>query len=294
MGDALAGIRGGGRIGLITAGWQEWEEDDAWLREAVGGAAVNLELYRRAEAVWRDDPELAGAHRVLQGRVRQLRRAYNVRLSHRMDAWIAVEGLAGDEGVLAAERASALEDVRALDAHHLRRIDDLRGEFEERWRPGERHAVARERHALGEFLHDVSALVVAGGHVPALLNRLRLLDVRPHLASRPVAAWGGGAMVLGERVVLFHDSPPWGPGHAEVGERGLGLVSGVVPLPEARQRLRTDDPGRVSRMSRRFAPDVCLLLDPGVRALWDEGRWVDGAGDRLGDGGALEKWRAVA
>jgi hypothetical protein len=281
-------------VALVTAGWQEWEEDDLRLREIVGGAVVNLELYRRAETVWQHDPELAAAHSALQDRVRLLRRAYNTRLRHRMAEWIDLEAMDGDGWVLDGERAAALDDVRALDRHHFERIASLRAEFEHALRPGDRDIVARERHAIRGLLDGIGVVVVVGGHVPSLLNRLRLFDLGAALQGRHVVGVSGGAMALADRVVLFHDSPPWGPGHAEVGEVGLGLVGGVVPLPDGSRRLRTDDPGRVGRMARRFAPDVCLLLDVGSRAEWDGERWHGADGRRLGDAGAVEPWRVVA
>lgn len=294
LGGEVARLRGGSAVALVTAGWQEWEEDDLRLREVIGGSVVNLELYRRAETVWRHDPELAAAHSALQERVRLLRRAYNARLGHRMAAWIDLEAMEGDPSVLDAERASALDDVRALDRHHFERITALRAEFEHTLRPGEREIVARERHAVRGLLDGIGAVVIVGGHVPSLLNRLRLFDLASALEGRHVIGVSGGAMALADRVVLFHDSPPWGPGHAEVGEAGIGLVHGVVPLPDGRRRLRIDDPGRVSRMARRFAPDVCVVLDGAARAEWDGTRWSGSDGSRLADAGVVEPWRGVA
>ncbi len=294
VGREVAALRGSGRVALVTAGWQEWEEDDLWLRETIGGSVINLELHRRAERVAEEDPELAAAHRALQQRVQLLRRAYNLRLAHAMDAWITLERMSGDEGVLHAERAAALTVVQALDRHHVERLAELRGEFDHQWRPAERWAVAKQRAAVDELLRDTGVVVVAGGHVPVILNRLRLFGLSDALASRHVVAWSGGAMALAERVVLFHDSPPWGPGHAEVGERGLGVFSGLVPLPDGSTRLRIDDAERVARFARRFAPDVCLLLDPGVRAERDGEQWTGGGGQRLTESGGTSAWRAVA
>jgi hypothetical protein len=287
-------LRAGGPVALITSGWQEWEGDDGWLRDVVGGEVFNLDLYGRAEDVWAHDPALAAAHSELQQRVRLLRRAYNTRLAHEMDAWITLESMEGDPAVVDAERASALDHVRRLDRHHLDRIEDLRADFDLRMRPAERDGLRRERDAVIHAVRHAGTVVVAGGQVATLLNRLRLFDLGPVLRERPVVAWSAGAMAIAERVVLFHDSPPWGPGHAEVGEAGLGLVSGLVVLPDGRQRLRLDDAGRVGRMARRFAPDVCLSLDPGARAEWNGRDWVGGQGDRLLDAGGVEAWRAVA
>ncbi len=279
----------GGRVALVTAGWQEWEEDDDALRNGSGREVVNLRLYARAEAVWEEDPELAEGHRRMQDRIRLLRRVYNLRLAHTMDAWIQLERLTGDPQVLDAERTSALEAVRRLDRHHVRRLRELRMAYHDRFDPLMRGAVTRRRDAIIDALEGTEVVVVAGGHVPVLLNRLRLFALDRLLGGRTVVAVGGGAMALGHEVVLFHDSPPWGPGHAEVGEVGPGLYPGVVPLPDPSVRLRLDDPGRVSRMARRFAPDSCLLLEPGTRAEWT-GEWTASGARRLGTGGRPEDW----
>jgi len=289
----VADLGAPGPVALITAGWQEWEEDDARLRDGLGAGAFNLRLYGRAEVIWREDPELADGHRRLQTDVRLLRRAYNVRLAHAMDAWIELQEAPGEGDVLDAERASALAAVQELDRHHARRLGELREAFYRRFDPLMRAAVGRQRDEVAQALSGVSVVVVAGGHVPSLLNRLRLFGVDQLLEGKTVVAAGGGAMALARNVVLFHDSPPWGPGHAEMGEVGLGLYPGVVALPDGGSRLRLDDPGRVSRMARRFAPDACVLLDPGTRVEWD-GRWHPHGARRLGDHGSAQVWEGAA
>jgi hypothetical protein len=104
----------------------------------------------------------------------------------------------------------------------------------------------------------------------------------------PVIGWSAGAMVLGERVVLFHDHPPQGPGYPEVFEIGIGLHRGVIPLPHASRRLDLDDPLRVQLFARRFRPAQCVVLDPKTRIDWSGRRWhgLDGT-KRLGEDGRL-------
>jgi hypothetical protein len=117
--------------------------------------------------------------------------------------------------------------------------------------------------------------------VAVLLNRLRLFDLAGLLGERPVVAWSGGAMVLSERLVLFHDHPPQGRGYAEVFEAGLNLAPGVVPLPHARRRLDLGDPERVALLARRFLPARCLALDEEASLLGRrESGWFRFAGVR--------------
>jgi hypothetical protein len=111
-------------------------------------------------------------------------------------------------------------------------------------------------------LDGVPTLVLTGGHVGVLLHVLPLFAV-----TRPpvVVAWSAGAMALTERVLLFHDRAPHGPAHAEFAGRGLGWLTGVVLLPHARRRLRTEDPARMAELAVRAAPARCVVLDDGTR-----------------------------
>jgi hypothetical protein len=293
VGRVVAGLDEPGPVALISAGLQEWEEDDRRIRDSLGPGAFNLRLYGRADTVWREDPELAEGHRKLQSDVRLLRRAYNVRLARAMDAWTDLHLLAGEPAVLGPEMESALEAVRELDRHHARRLVELREGFYRRFDPIMRGSVGRQREEVRRALETVRVVVVLGGHVPALLNRLRLFGVDQMLTGKCVVACSGGAMALSHRVVLFHDTPPWGPGHAEMGEVGLGLFPDVIALPDGSVRLRLDDPGRISRLARRFQPDTCVILDQGTRVEWD-GRWHAHGARRLDTGGGPEAWSGAA
>lgn len=260
-------------VATITAGWQEREAEDGELDAHLGGETFNLRLYARAERALAEDPELGDAHRRLQEALRLLRRAYNLRLAHLMDAWVELLELQGDAGVLLPEREAALEAIRRLDAAHLRRVRQLRETYERRWAPLRRPAVVRARREIAAELEGAGAVVIAGGHVAALLARLRLFELRDLLAGKPLVAWSAGAMALGSRVVLFHDSPPQGPGHAEAFDEGLGCFDDVVPLPHGSARLRLDDARRTARFARRFAPAWCVLLDEGDRLDRVGGAW---------------------
>jgi enterochelin esterase-like enzyme len=296
-GAALREMGAAGRVAVVTAGWQEREAEveelaEHLLREA-GCEAVALGLYRRAEAVFAADPELAAAHRRRQDELRALQALYRLQLAHRQAAARELLRRPGPERLLAPEREEAVAAVRRLDAHHLGRIAEVHSAHEELWRPGERDAVAAQRRELAELLAGCSALAVAGGHAAVLLNRLRLFGVAELAAALPVAAWSAGAMVLAERVVLFHDNPPWaswnaGAGDAEVLEAGLGRVRDVLPLPHAERRLHLDDPVRVALLARRFAPAAAVALDAGGRGVWRGAERVAGEGlRRLTAGGAV-------
>lgn len=279
LAQAVRGSGVEGDVAVVTAGWQEREEEVDELREHLGGRVTNLQLYARAEAVFEADPELARALRQRQDRLRRMQEVYRLRLSYALDAARALLTRRGDAELLGPERDEAIAAVRELDRAHLQRVTDVHREIDEQWRPFEREAVARHREELAGLLAGCAAFAIAGGHVAVLLNRLRLFGVAELAAGKPVFAWSGGAMVAGERLVLFHDDPPQGAGNAEVLEAGLGLYRGLLPLPHARRRLRLDDPLRVGLMARRFAGDECVALDDGAILRRDGGRWAPWGGD---------------
>jgi hypothetical protein len=149
-------------------------------------------------------------------------------------------------------------------------------------------AIVEHRREIDAELQGCRALLIAGGHVHILLNRMRLFGLAERIADKAVIAWSAGAMAMSDRIVLFHDSPPQGAGHAEISDIGLGLISGIVPLPHAGVRLRLNDIERVSIFAQRFAPAVCATLDPGAMLVWLEGALTHSAASlRLLRSGAL-------
>lgn len=261
-----------GHVVTITAGWEERELEDRELEEHLGGRIINLELFRRAEDVFQRDPELFAGMRQRHDRLRKLQRLYGLRLGHSLAA--ARELLRRRpadqlDDLLESEIDDAIELVRLLDTQHAKRLREVHAAFEDEWRPTERDVVGQHRREILQVMAEAGALFLAGGHVAILLNRLRLFSLGPHLASLPVFAWSAGAMVLTEKVVVFHDNPPQGKGNPELLELGLGLVPSVVALPHASRRLKLSDPVRVELFARRFGPGPCIALDEHSEMLWD-------------------------
>lgn len=257
-----------GPLATVTAGWEEREGEDAELSSDLNGRTRNLELFPRAEDVFLEDEGVRALLHERFDRMRDLRDLYHLRLAPQLQACrelLARTDPAAPDALHGPEIDGAIEGVRLLDEHHLGRIAALEAEITERLAASERPAIQRHRQDLAGVLEDVGAILIAGGHVGILLSRLRLFDVASLAPTKPIIAWSGGAIVLAQRMVLFHDSPPQGPGHPEVYAPGLGLVGGVVPLPHARHRLLLDDPARVALFARRFAPDLCATLDSGAR-----------------------------
>jgi len=269
-----------GNVAAITAGWQEREREDQELHDHLDERTVNLELYARAERVAERDPELARAHGERQRRLKRLQQLYRLRLDPAMTTCAALAREPMDDADAREDLEEAIEQVRSLDATHLRRISEIHAAFEARWKPSERDAVRVEREQIARLMDESTAVAIAGGHVAVLLNRLRQFGIASLLGGRAVFAWSAGAMAISERVVLFHDMPMHGSGWPEVLDEGLAVVKGVVPLPHAHRRLRLDDGARVSLMARRFAPALCAALDDGASLVVRPDGWQAGPGAR--------------
>jgi hypothetical protein len=268
--DAVDELGIKGKIATITAGWQEREDDDDDLTEHLDGRDVNLLLHARAEKVFREDEAFLEAHRERQALLRLRQDFYRVRLEHALDAAHVVQNRSAPEEILEDEARTSIEAIRNVDALHLDRCARDRQEFDARWRPAERTSVGKHRAELKAILEDCEAIAIAGGHVASLLNRLQLFGIAEYAKGKIIFAWCGGAMVVTERVVLFHDSPPQGSGAAEVLDAGLAFVGDTVALPQPEFRLDLDNRERMRLLSRRFAPATCVAFPSRSRVTYEK------------------------
>lgn len=275
-----ARIPGDGHLVVITAGWRNDEREDLALREHVGGRTVHLPLYRWFEEVGAAAPGLAAAWTARQDRLRALGRLYRTRLRHALDALFDMDAARAEEdaAVVAPQRALALEALRAVDRQHLEHADEIRAAAPDLEAPWLHPAVAPYRQQIDDALGDARALLLAGGHVGVLLNRLRFFGMPAALRSAPrvgLVGWSAGLMALTEAVVCFYDDPPDGEAWPEVFDHGLGVVGGLVALPHARRRLRLDDRERVALLACRFAPAAAIGLENGAWIEPRRGGWVN-------------------
>jgi hypothetical protein len=281
VGAVVRALGSDGPFATITAGWREREADDGELSALLSGRDVNLKLHRRWLDVQDADQEYAAGERLLQGTLAELQDVYLLRLDYALQAVYALQSRSGRDWLLAGGITEAIAAVRELDAAHLHRVNEVRGEFFLRWRPHDRPAIAAHRAAVAAILAASAALIVAGGHVGVLANVLHLFNVAAPLQARapgwPVIAWSAGAMALADRIVLFGDRSPQGPGHPEIYGSGLSVLRDVVLLPHARARLLLHDTARMAVFARRFAPARCILLDNGTRLdQGSDGTWPPG------------------
>jgi hypothetical protein len=154
----------------------------------------------------------------------------------------------------------------------------LRDEFDATWRPSERDAIREQADAVREAIAPCQTVCIAGGHVAVLKNRMDLLGVSDLLRDRTVIAWSAGAMVVTERVVLFHDDAPQGELLREVLDDGFGVAKGIVVSPEPERRLALENRPRILHLVRRFAPADCVALPESSYLVLRGGEIVDANG----------------
>lgn len=279
----------GGPVAVIAAGWQEAEVDIDDVAAAARRDVVNLALYRRADEVFAAAPELLAAYRARQDRLQELQRLYGLRLRQTIASARQMLRATGDKALVGPEQRHAIAQLRALDRHHRHRVEALHAEFDAVFDVERNELLAGHRREIADRLESLQTVIITGGNVAVLLNRLLLFDVGPLLEGKHVVAWSAGAMALAETVVLYHDNAPQGRRDAEVFGEGLGLVRRCVLLPDARRRLRNER-SRLTLFSRRFAPDACMTLDSGAVLHIDGSRIVQASGvRRLTAGGRLRQ-----
>ena len=286
---ALARLSGNQPVAVVTAGWQEDESADTDLMSQLPRGSTNLNLFQRSEALFEKDVELIRVLRVRQDELRVLRKTYLLRLNRCL---AAVRDLSRYKPQirfdLQPEIAAAYETLRQLDRQYLVRTTQICDHYDQELDICHRESVQAHRAELQQMLDRSSALVISGGHVGIILNRLRLFGILD-LNDLPIVAWSAGAMALADQIVLFHDHPPQGKGNPEVLRAGMGLFHEVLPLPGARQRLQLDDRERISLLARRFDDFACIEFNADTIVERFRGHWRHTRCSRLKADGSLEE-----
>lgn len=281
---ALSGLQG--PVALISAGWRYDEDRDEPLRDAIGRSVINLRLYAAFRDIERDAPELVTAHARKQAALKSVKTVYR-------DA--IVSGLAGVQKLWADRRdpscpwfQQAIRHLQEVDSLFLAEAGRLHEEFAATERPFQHPLVRSIRDGIENALATCSAVLVAGGHVGVLRNRMAFFGLDQALQGKRIFAWSGGAMVLAERILLYHDYTTHGVGLAEYLDRGFGLIPGVVFLPHAEQRLDLKSKDNIAILASRLAPMRAIGLQNGG-GIDPEGRVFgrEGAVTELGVDGVV-------
>ena len=259
-----------GPIGVISAGWQEAEGELADVQQQVGRPLISLRLHERAETIFDASPDLRAMHNERQHDLKELKRLYRLRLKQLMIAARQVLDDDSDRDLLAAEQRHAISQLRALDRHYLHRVAAVEKTFEETLGSERPEILMEQAAAIETELAGCETVMITGGNVLVLLNRIHLFGLQQILEKKHLIAWSAGAMVLSDRIVLYHDRTPLGRRDPEMMSAGTGLFPGIVYLPDARKRLRDRDRVHLALISRRFSPAFCVAIDNGSMLLFDE------------------------
>ena len=273
-----------GPVAAITVGWRESEPVLKEVERELGLCGrepAPLHIGERVGRVFERDAALSEAHRALQEGLLAEERLYGARLRRAVETAHEVVRLSVAERYRAPYAEQAWRAILAADRFHVERHAELWQEFRDAVRLEERPAIREQKDELERLLADSVAVVLTGGHVAVIRNRLLLLGLADALARLPILTWSAGAMVLTPRVVLFHDRLPGGSARPEILGDGLSLLPGVALFPDARIRLDLEDRQSLSELSGRVAPDRAVLLDSGEAIHWDGRGWSSPDGIRL-------------
>jgi hypothetical protein len=278
-----------GPVAFVRAGYKERESDDEALITALGVPGKNLTLHARGNDVFKNATEFATAYQARQQRLRHMQGFYRTRLEGTEESAKKISLRYVEPELLAQEEKVSVDQYRYMDHDHIERCRAIRASFDEAWPPARVDLIAKHRDEVRALMATAEALVITGGHVASLLNRLQLFDVLSMTGDKPIIAWGAGAMVLTDRIVLFHDYPPYGSDIAQVLDAGFGLAPGYIVLPDARRRINLEARVGIQRFARRMAPATCVAMDHGARMMFEDGELVSANATRLTTNGDAER-----
>jgi hypothetical protein len=290
VGAAIKDLGIKGPVALVRAGYQERESDDEALVAEIGVPVVNLTLHARGNELFKKATEFATAYGARQQRLRHMQGFYHTRLEGTEEAAKKISLRYVEPELLAQEEKVSVDQYRYMDHDHIERCQAVRAAFDKAWPGSKVELIAKHRKEVKDLMAPCEALVITGGHVASLLNRLQIFDVLPAFGpDRPIVAWSAGAMVLTERIVLFHDYPPYGSDIAQVLDAGMGLVPGYVVLPDARRRINLEAKAGIQRFARRMAPATCVAMDHGARMIFDGAELIHANATLLNTKGEAER-----
>ncbi len=307
-------LRAADRVLIVTASWGRGELNDQPLQRGFvdqgRGEPGNLRLWTAMSAFLQQRPVVRGLLDEHTDAWEQLCEAYGVEndaLTGAMrDAWARARRSLGIVRFLRLLRQGdrqapgpptrpvnhLIEHVLSLQVQRnieaLVRADDLRAqtlrelwdhfrlaaglEFDPLWQ--------EQRMVLRERILQASLVAIAGGDPSVLLTALRFFDldgVFVEAVRRGVHVFGSsaGAMVMGQRVIIFNDRRLPRQEFLLL-DNGVGLSRGVQIFPHVHDRLHTEDPFNLAYLSARFRHRLCVGLNAGSTLALQphQGQWL--------------------
>ena len=162
-----------GPLAVITAGWRIDEIDISALERDLNRPLYLLPLYGWFDRLGAKEPELASLHSERQIKIKSYKKVYNLQLRAAFDLWTKIAELAEENPELySMDEKDALAAVRITDRRAIERQDLIRKEFDQLNTPWT-HTVTMPYHdKIKNTLKKCRGLIIAGGHVAVLRNRL--------------------------------------------------------------------------------------------------------------------------
>ena len=174
-------------LAVVTAGWEERENEDQELRDHVQRPVQNLEIWARVERIFERDRELLSAMRQRHDTLRRVQELYRLRLHGAMEATKELFRRPGDDLWTTAERHDALVMLQGIDSQHVERVAQVHAEFEQLLRrhtwftegstaptfrnPGSLGDGWLERFGIDAVIHEFNCNWIAGlGDYPYAAN----------------------------------------------------------------------------------------------------------------------------
>lgn len=179
----------------------------------------------------------------------------------------------------ATDMRRLVASLRAADQRHAERLAEMWRhfhlaaglEFDPYWNELRRELVRK--------ILQSNVIVLPGGSPSTLLVGFRffaLEGVITEALRRGTSFFGtsAGAMVLGRRLVIFHDHRK--PREEfQLLENGVGLIEGLQVFPHCTDRVQTEDPANLAYLASRFDDRCCVGLNAGsvLELRPAAGRW---------------------
>ena len=267
------------RLAVISAGWRHEEAQLRPLARDLQRPLELLPLYQWFDELGKTEPALSNEHARRQKKIKSYKDAYRLRLQYGMEFLEAIRKKHHHSPELFTEDVRyAQESIQKIDMDAIERIGRIRDSFPNLTQPWLHPSAISFHEEIKETLDNCDVLLITGGHVAILRNRMFFFGCQHLLEEfldqgKTIIAWSAGAMSLCEQIVLYYDDPPDGAGIAEVLDTGLGIIPRAIFFPHAQQRLHTNDTKRIRDLAQRFSQHKCFALEKETHLMYNREGW---------------------
>ena len=267
-----------GPIAVISAGWRYDESEIQALTRDIQREVYHLPLYEWFDELGDKETELSNEHSERQKKIKAYKKAYRMRLQLDMEYLAFIHQLHKSSPVYyEKDLIEARKAIAKTDHDAITRLNEIRLEFPNLQEPWLHASAASYHQEIKDILEKCDVLIITGGHVAILRNRMFFFGLHALLKDfleqgKSIICWSAGAMSLTDEIVLYYDDPPDGKGTAEVLDTGLNLIPNTLFFPHGRQRLKVDEQLRISSLVHRFTPKRCFILEEGSHMIYQDQR----------------------